>query len=359
MKPSFFSLFKRGRYLSAWEDQDDSKAATKPREERERFAVAALAFCLRHDEGFRRHFWERICRVPSDPAQMPPITADDVAIEPQAWADLALRSEIATQDYQWVVEAKAGASLQPKQNPASPEFLEPGGYGALLAANKPTKRTRLRYIVLGAEHLGLPDRHLCGEIFVQERSWGQLLDGITRKGIVGDLIESFAALRIREFYMEEAKKIVVTGGIQNAINALTVLDAICEHLGIRGGRKDFRSFRFEDGSGFFGYYIKQPQENASNEYLKLQKATQTTEWCIAFLGYEHSAAGKSDKAVWFFLNSKIRRNGLQKKMLNSGFEAKPDSDEEFEYCVHVTAPLAPSGPDFGWFQSVIDWATKQ
>src|SRR5437016_752014 len=117
MKPSFSSLFKRGRY-SPREDQDDSKAATKRREERERFAVAALAFCLRHDEGFLRHFWEKICYVPSDPAQMPPITADDVFVEWQPWADLALRSEIATQDYLWVVEAKAGASLQPKQNPA-------------------------------------------------------------------------------------------------------------------------------------------------------------------------------------------------------------------------------------------------
>src|SRR5947199_2735394 len=188
MKPSFFSLFKRGRYLSAREDQDDSKAATKRREERERFAVAALAFCLRHDEGFRRHFWERICRVPSGPAQMPRITADDVAIEPPEWADLALSSEAGTDAYLWVVEAKAGASLQPKQNPASPEFLERGGYGALLTAHKPTERTRLRYIVLGAtQHLGLPDGHPCGEISVQERSWGQLLDGITRKGIVGDL----------------------------------------------------------------------------------------------------------------------------------------------------------------------------
>ncbi len=311
MKPSFFSLFKRGRYLSAREDEDDSKAATKPREERERFAVAALAFCLRHDEGFRRHFWERICRVPSDPAQMPPITADDVAIEPQAWADLALRSEIATQDYQWVVEAKAGASLQPKQNPASPEFLEPGGYGALLAAHKPT---RLRYIVLGAtEHLGLPDGHLCGEIFVQERKWIQLRDGNTCKGIVGDLIDFFAELRIGEFYMEKAKKIVVTGGIENAIDALTVLDAICEHLGIRGGKKDLKSRRLEDGSGEFGYYINQPQENASPEYLKLQKATRTTESLIAWLGYKLNADGKTDKAVEFYLNSKEERDDLQKK----------------------------------------------
>jgi len=47
MKPSFLSLFKRGRYVSAPRDGDDSDAAKSRTEERERFAVAALAFRLR------------------------------------------------------------------------------------------------------------------------------------------------------------------------------------------------------------------------------------------------------------------------------------------------------------------------
>lgn len=212
MKPSFFSLFKRGRYLSAPDDGDDSKEAKKLREERERFAVAVLAFCLRHDEAFRRHFWETVCRVPDDPRQMPSISKDDVAIEPAMCADLVISSQTGAASYMWVVEAKAGASLQPKQNPKEPAFWEKGlGYGALLVAQKPSKHTKLRYIVLGAtQPLGIGDGELCLGISVQERGWGQLLEGLSRQGIVKDLIDTFAELRITEFYMEKAKTILVS-----------------------------------------------------------------------------------------------------------------------------------------------------
>src|SRR5882724_9194058 len=114
MRPSFFTLFKRGRYLSTPDDGNESGAARILRVERERYAVAALAFCLRHEENFRKHFLEKVCRVPEDPEQMPPINADGIAIEPPEWADLSLTSDGPKSRFMWVIEAKAGAPLQPK-----------------------------------------------------------------------------------------------------------------------------------------------------------------------------------------------------------------------------------------------------
>jgi hypothetical protein len=70
---SFFSLFKRGHYYRTAALDDSSPGAKQAREDRERFITAALAFCLRHDTTFLRAFWQKICRVPGDPEEMPTI----------------------------------------------------------------------------------------------------------------------------------------------------------------------------------------------------------------------------------------------------------------------------------------------
>jgi hypothetical protein len=190
MRPSFFSLYKRGRYLPTPDIGDDSDAAKKQRKETERFAVAALAFCLRHDEGFRRHFWEKICRVQGvDPGEMPRITDGDIEVEPHQWADLRLTSVNGTDRFMWVIEAKAGAPLAKKQNPTKDEFRKKGvGYGRLFRDAEAKLRTKMRYIVLGAsKDLELPARKKVPGISVQQRSWADLLEGMPRKGIVKDL----------------------------------------------------------------------------------------------------------------------------------------------------------------------------
>src|SRR2546422_8593405 len=106
---SFLRLFRRSHYFRAAAQDDDAEEATTERKERERFAVAALAFCLRYDLKFRRHFWKKICRTPNDPIQIPDIGAEDILLEPPFWADLRLVSKIGSRSYIWVIEAKAGA----------------------------------------------------------------------------------------------------------------------------------------------------------------------------------------------------------------------------------------------------------
>ena len=138
--PSFFRLFRRSHYVRpvAWDDP--SAEAEAARKDRERFAVAALAFCLKHDPAFLRHFWQGICRVPeTDPDIMPPFAADGVLLEPPEWADLRLVSESKTGRYVWVIEVKAGAGLEERQRPDKPhEFENPNsGYGALCRGRGP------------------------------------------------------------------------------------------------------------------------------------------------------------------------------------------------------------------------------
>ena len=102
----------------------------------------------------------------------------------------------------WVVEAKAGAELQDKQNPLKADFKKDGfGYGAQFAASEAKLGTRMRYIVLGAnEPIGIRDGLERLGITVQERSWARLREGLTQTRIVKDLIDTFAELRVGDFY---------------------------------------------------------------------------------------------------------------------------------------------------------------
>ena len=97
MEPGFLSLFSRSLYrgtASRLRDlEPESEEYRRVHEERERFAAAAIAFCLKHSDKSRRHFWEKICKAPDDPEQMPPIPTNGIFLEPAHWADLRLISE--------------------------------------------------------------------------------------------------------------------------------------------------------------------------------------------------------------------------------------------------------------------------
>jgi hypothetical protein len=89
MKPSFFALFKRGRYYRPQPRSNDSEESKSERKEKERFARAAIAFCIEHCPDFGRLFWDTICR---DAAKVE-AGAVSAEIEPQQWADLLLTNE--------------------------------------------------------------------------------------------------------------------------------------------------------------------------------------------------------------------------------------------------------------------------
>jgi len=341
---------------------DDSKEAKAIRKEPERFAVAALAFCLRHDEGFRKHFWEKVCRVPDDP-EMPLITADDIGVEPPRWADLSLTSH--NRRFKWVIEVKAGALLEPKQDPTKREFeMEGDGYGALFRKAEANLSTRMRYIVLGANPppeipVGLKKLG----ISVQQRKWADLLKDIKRKGIVKDLIDTFAELRIGEFYMEKAKAIIVDSGLSGVGKAYQVLEAVCEQLDIRWTCRLFgaEAKDEEEVAGDVGIYLRN-KGRPSKMHLKLQNVTRKDRWCLGWFGYTYDPKDRVTRQVEFYLNDKgpqkVLQRRLKSKFPKARLEQWPDGQGRDEYAVIVTSCSGRSPKDFDWFESVFRQAVR-
>src|SRR5258707_840043 len=118
VNPGFINLFARSRYGRASRIQElepESEEGRRDHEERERFAAAAIAFCLKHDPAFLQHFWEKVCCQDGKRESPGTIT---VEVEPRHWADLLLKGG----DQLCVVEMKIGASLAGHQNPTSNIF---------------------------------------------------------------------------------------------------------------------------------------------------------------------------------------------------------------------------------------------
>jgi len=58
VNPCFFSLYRRGNYFKQWVEEEKlsgkiKKTRERKLEERERFAMAAIAFCLKYGPQFR------------------------------------------------------------------------------------------------------------------------------------------------------------------------------------------------------------------------------------------------------------------------------------------------------------------
>ena len=190
-EPSFLRLFRRSRYSQLVLEDDNSSEGKARHEQRERFVVAALAFCLKHDGEFLKHFWNCICRASGDPSSMPSIRPEGISLEPPLWSDLRLESEHKGLGYVWVIEVKAGAPLKPRQRPDRPDFKRPGfGYGALLSEYHKGTDTRRRYVILGAsesDNLKIRHNEKPFGIVVDDRKWDVLATLSKRSGIVADL----------------------------------------------------------------------------------------------------------------------------------------------------------------------------
>jgi hypothetical protein len=140
-------------------------------------------------------------------------------------------------------------------------------------------------------------------ISVQERSWGSLLEGVTREGIVNDLIDTFAELRIGEFYMEKAienaKPIVVTRGLAGIGDAWIVLSAVCNWLGVRKMEQDFQGQKTDSGGSELWVYCKLPDGRGtpSENHKRLLQVTGAKGWDSAAIGYLSDPDGSIRRSV--------------------------------------------------------------
>ena len=234
LKPGFLNLFSRSPYragLSRLRDVDpESEEDKRVQEQRERFAAAAIAFCLEYNGDFLRHFWQGICKERDDSGEF---TRPQVQVEPRRWSDLLLKSNRKL----CAVEIKIAAPLADHQNPKNKAFSKPGGYGHFLSEQCRKLGCKGRYIILSDEDIGLHgEERVCG-LEVEQRKWEALAEGLpsARKNrLMSDLTKLLSSFGIWKFTFKEMKNKKLSGKrgkLGDVGNAIAILESVRECLG--------------------------------------------------------------------------------------------------------------------------------
>ncbi len=369
-EPSLFRLYGRSRYRRVVTQAGPAGELLeeKLRKENERFAVAAVAFCLRHCAEFRQVFWKAICQwpksssdhVPSDPDRVPPL---DVELAPDQWADLRLIAEVAGRRTVWVIEFKVDAELEPKQDPTHSKFVEPKtGYGALYKEWEIDSGSDLRYVVLGSVKLRAGGSTIDGAgIRWHARKWRDLaqLWPDTPSSLMADLYSSLAQLPVSAFAMKDVLPIRVSGGFGSAAEAWNVLDALRSI--------DYCNFpsslwKIEVTTPVPHYHnlgatlYRSKKRGGTRRILEsLSQKGLTVRDHLLWAGYETGPeiASGIRRSIWVCCDGEAGAEKLKERLMSRRRDDEISIKEKDPWWVVISSGMNAATPDLEWFNSVL------
>jgi hypothetical protein len=351
MRPSLFSLFKRGRYFRLPPPADDEATEIiRARKEAERFTAAAIGFCMRHHRAFAQHFLDRVCNI-----TLPPRTKISVDVEPESWADLLIR----VGDVACVVEFKLTADLQPHQDPSSSAFWDAGsGYGARLQSAFPSKNKR--FVVLGhSGWLTLPERARWE--FVQS-SWADLATGFEARfgkvQLLCDLRDCLAEFEIWDFTKMKIQEMhisphhVAFGSLAWQMMLQAYLNP---NLRLARGSAAYRldAEAAEARNWHFGIEVQTLASRALRALLRPRSAG-----AMMWFGYESSRRDTVYRSVWYYCENERIAASISEKLRplrQSGYRLLRPDDERGDRCyLGIRSPAQYLSYDFDWFCGWLD-----
>ena len=341
MTSRFLQMFKRGRYVSGrtWSAdeavQGDDSARRKEREERERFSVAAIAFCIEHDASFKRHFLHAV-------AHLSPEDVTKVTLEPQQYADLVLEGP----RHVLVLEFKLGAPLQDHQSPETRTFWETG-YGAKIRKRFPSEKKELRYIVIGK------DFEPCdvGGLQCTAIPWTKLLmpsDQERESSIERDLYDCLGHLGATVFLNRHMTNYKLATEANGAMTVFSVL----YHLLLRNG---IPTGKYDGNMNSIGLTFQQGKDGGGALYNKLVETIQPETKDLGWLGYEKGEDEKGCLSVYFHANSKTLPSLLARLQAAEGIDCTTEVEEGSMKIVSYL-PCDKSANDLEWFEKILKTA---
>ena len=363
MEASLYSLFARGRYCrkagpASIDSAEDGEKQQTAREERERFAAAAIAFCCRHDHGFKKHFLRKVCCLEN--------VADAVIeIEPKRWSDLLVSGKMNACSFVQAIECKIDADLKPHQNPVENAFWDKGGYGCSLRQAYENSGSDVRYTIIGfPDKLYFPPEK--DGIRLAQVLWSDLEEGLPQSGLVQDLAETLGRLGCTDFAMRTIRKIRVRAGFADALRAKQVLAAVRKKLQIHFSSAKDEEILDADYAAI-GCWIRSPghrkslMARPSREYIRLcyllnRVANRDEEW-IAWFGYEAGPTlnGGFLRSVWLLCADEARVQTICGAFPVKVGICSPASDDERS--VVIAANSKSDTGDLDWFATALETAS--
>ncbi len=356
MRAGFLSLFTRSLYrggLSRLRDLDpQSEEYQRVQEERERFAAAAIAFCLEYDIDFLRHFLRRLCNGRDSRRRTTP---PQVEVEPRRWADLLLKTKNAI----YAIEMKIGAPLRKHQNPKSAAFSKPGGYGDFLSRQCQQGKCRGRYIILSDKPIGLHGKEqVCG-LEVEQRKWDDLANGLPSTRLITDLTRLLSSFGIWEFTFKEMKNKKLSGKLDDVGNAIAILESVRDSLGWPKSLSVTVSRdqqHWELGIYLTAYRRKKLVRGLAERLKRANKVPEGTN--VAWFGYVAEAGRAAEQRCVYIYCSQASRKDLVTRLRGADFVIDPERERDGEggpYCAILQGGRAELD-DINWFRKALEAA---
>ncbi len=301
----------------------------------ELFAVAAIAFCLRHDEMFRRHFLHKLCGFDKIEAE----TKVEVEADTHKWGDLVIKSKDTS--FVCVLEFKIGSDVQPHQNPNSPDFK----YGKCISQEYNYCKKKCFIVLTKKEKLKdiKCDCRQRNDLQCSWKSWDDINLIEPNSGMIKDLFESLGDIGIEIFRERQLKNMNLTSLAMGSKKVTQALDSIYKNL----FNKKLVIQRIDDEGGAddcwnTGVHIPQ---NLSADF----------EGWFGFEGIKQAnqTVPESNCAVVYFYchASQDKENRLIKLLKDKGFKTENvDSWDKATICNVVVRNYV--GNDLSWFESV-------
>ena len=332
MTSHFLQLFKRGRYVSIRSlaaGETNRKLEKKKHEERERFSVAAIAFCLEHDNRFKARFLRAI-------GGPPPASISKISVEPEHWGDLVLEGS----RHVLVLEFKLGALLQDHQSPEA-RIFSVKGYGRQIRKRFGKSGKKLRYLVIG-NRKNLRRRRT--QISCAAVPWHKLYKLLVLQGeesqIETDLYDCLGILGVPVFLYRHMKNPTLNDDAKSAMTICGFLEHVLDTEGLQPGGS-------ESGPECHGLNIPRAQND------KLANAVQPKGRLLGWIGYESVDEGKSPYlSVWFYSTPKAAARFRRRLIAALGSEPVKSLESD-ESTIIVRSAGDKSKDDAKWFSKVL------
>lgn len=344
MEASFWTTYNRARLSPR------SLSAEERMQQKERFGVACLAQCLRHDCDFRASFLSNVCKISN------PNALWEVEVDKYHWGDILLTNVVSVV----IIECKVEDALQPEQNPWDKRGCfgqSPKGYGFLIGGK--LAEAELTYVTLTASYQG---KSISGDrIKCHSATWSDVLDKCGNASRwVDDLFLSLANLNYPSFQKMKIRNERV-GDIRVTLACNEVLLTLAKSISVFGPRLAHEASG--DGtikSGYIGIEIRRLKDKSADKHVRQLLKPDPLNSNLAWFGYdfdELDATQSGNLAAWFYCGNPSAETNVKKKIgRSSDWELVPAAHDrrpgEKNFLHFRARPLAEK-PDIERFQSML------
>ena len=319
MEASFHSLFRR---------RERDRVSPK-----EVFAVAAIAFCLKHDDEFKRAFICDFCGIKLS-ADIPKLR---IAADDHKWGDLVVNAY--DDSFVCVLEFKIDSEVGPKQNPNSQVF----DYALQISISPECRNCdERRFIVVTKDEAVQSIKPDCSErhnIQCDWKSWTDLNYVKATSSLVSDLFDCLGDFGIQSFRERQLMNMKLSNSAPSALKVVQVLRAVYKLL---GGRLTIDK-------------ISDEGNEPDNWWTGVQVDSKLTEAFTGWFGYQGSKSNTqlAHPAVWFYCNSPSSDpKKIRELLCANGFKPEPEKHEASTRDIELRRSLDDERGDLEWFKSV-------